>query len=191
MTQTFQVGDIVFVNPPSQEDILFRSYEGLGGDLDDVVEQYAVITSVESIEETIVRLYPCDADYVFKMEDTVTVFTGYGATTRTTHLTLVRPSTLRTCSTSDGRLSSAGLLTLPVAGSMLNKEFSFLNGKHLDTILDGAVVDEVYLHKDGIGVRCCNLDVDLYDDVNEYVTFIVPTQCIGESQACVSLFTTF
>ena len=189
MTQPFQVGDIVFVNPPSQEDILFRSYEGLCGDLDDVVEQYAVITSVESIEETIVRLHPCNADYVFKMEDTLTVFTGC-ATTRTTHLTLVRPSILRTCSTSDERLSSAGLLTLPIAGSMLNKEFSFLNGKYLDTILDGAVVDEVYLHKDGIGVRCCNLDAEEYD-VNEYVTFIVPTPCIGESQACISLFTTF
>lgn len=189
MTQQFQVGDIVYVNPLSEDDRLFRTHQGSTDDIDSIVGHHAVIESVECIEDTIVRLSACDPDYVFKMEDIPTVFRSTSATTRANHLTFVRPSTLRASRISDRRFTSTALKTIPFAGSMLSGTFSFLNGKYLDTILDGAVIDEVYLHRDGVGLRCCNLDAEEYD-VNEYVTLVIPTQHISSSQAN-ALFTTF
>lgn len=198
MTQTFQVGDIVFVNPPSEEDRLFRSYEGFTDNLDDFVGHHAVIISVAQVEETVVRLVPCDADYVFKMEDIPTVFRQTHAATRTSHLTLVRPSMLRICPITDAKLTAVGIKTIPMAGSMISEGFSFLDGEYHNTIfygypntiLDGALVDEVYLHKDGVGLLCCNIDAYEYN-VNEYVTLIIPTEHVNNTQTGVSLFTTF
>ena len=62
MTQQFQVGDIVYVNPLSEDDRLFRSYEGFTSDIDALVGHHAIIESISEIEDTIVRLLPCDAD---------------------------------------------------------------------------------------------------------------------------------
>ena len=198
MTQQFQVGDIVYVNPLSEDGRLFRSYEGFTDNIDDLVGRHAVIESVTQIEETIIRLVPCDADYVFKMEDIPTVFQPAHATTRASHVTLVRPSMFRICPMTDPRLTPVGIKTIPTAGSMISEGFTFLNGdyrstifdRYPSTILDGALVDDVYLHKDGVGLLFCNTDAYEYD-VNEYVTLIIPTQHIGDTQAGTSLFTTF
>lgn len=198
MTQQFQVGDIVFVNPLSEDDRLFRSYEGFTSDIDALVGHHAIIESISEIEDTIVRLLPCDADYVFKVEDIPTLVRVVHAATRTSHLTLVRPSMLRTCMITDSRLTSVGIKTIPMAGFMIPEGFTFLDGEYVDTIfdrhfttiLDNALVDEVYLHNDGIGLLFCNTDAYEYD-VNEYVTLIIPTQHIGDTQAGTSLFTTF
>lgn len=198
MTQQFQVGDIVFVNPLSEDDRLFRSYEGFADNIDDLVGRHAIIESVTQLEETIIRLVPCDADYVFKMEDVPTVLRLAHATTRASHVTLVRPSMLRICPITDPRLTAVGIKTIPTAGSMISDGFTFLNGEYRSTIfdrypstiLDGALVDDVYLHKDGVGLLFCNTEAYEYD-VNEYVTLIIPTQHIGDTQTGTSLFTTF
>lgn len=198
MTQQFQVGDIVYVNPLSEDDRLFRSYEGFTDNIDDLVGHHAIIESVTQLEETIIRLVPCDADYVFKMEDVPTVLRLTHATTRASHLTLVRPSMLRICPITDPRLTPVGIKTIPVAGFMIPEGFTFLNGeyhstifdRYPSTILDWALVDDVYLHKDGVGLLFCNTDAYEYD-VNEYVTLIIPTQHVGNTQAGTSLFTTF
>ena len=116
MTQQFQVGDIVYVNPLSEDDRLFRSYEGLTDNIDDLVGRHAVIESVTQIEETIIRLVPCDADYVFKMEDVPTVLRLTHATTRASHVTLVRPSMLRICPITDPRLTAVGIKNYPNGG---------------------------------------------------------------------------
>lgn len=198
MTQTFQVGDIVFVNPPSEEDKLFRSYEGFTDNLDDFVGHYAVIKSVAQVEETVVRLVLCNANYVFKMDDaSITVRLDH-VTTRTSHLTLVRPSVLRICPITDIRLTAVGIKTIPTAGSMISEGFSFLDGdyrstifdRYPNTIVDGALVDEAYLHKDGIGLLCYNTDAEEYN-ANEYVTLIIPTEHVDNTQTGTSLFTTF
>ena len=65
MTQTFQVGDVVLVNPLSEDDKLFRSYEGFTSDIDALVGHHAIIESISEVEDAVVRLVPCDADYVF------------------------------------------------------------------------------------------------------------------------------
>lgn len=197
MTQQFQVGDIVFVNPLSEDDRLFRSYEGFTSDIDALVGHHAIIESISEIEDTIVRLLPCDADYVFKVEDIPTLVRVVHAATRTSHLTLVRPSMLRTCMITDSRLTSVGIKTIPMAGYMIPEGFTFLDGEYVDTIfdrhfttiLDNALVDEVYLHKDGVGMLCCNIDAHEYN-VNEYVTLVIPTHHINGSPAN-PLFTTF
>ena len=198
MTQTFQVGDIVFVNPPSEEDKLFRSYEGFTDNLDDFVGHHAVIISVAQVEETVVRLVRCDTDYVFKMDDASTTVRLAHVNTRTSHLTLIRPSVLRICPITDIRLTAVGINAIPMAGSMISEGFSFLDGdyrssifdRYPSTIVDGALVDEVYLHEDGVGLLCYNVDAEEYD-VNDYVFLIIPTHHVDNTQTGVSLFTTF
>jgi hypothetical protein len=97
----------------------------------------------------------------------------------------------------DSRLTSVGIKTIPMAGFMIPEGFTFLDGEYVDTIfdrhfttiLDNALVDEVYLHKDGFGMLCCNIDAHEYN-VNEYVTLVIPAHHVNGSPAN-TLFTTF
>lgn len=188
MTQPFQVGDLVYVNPPSEEDEMLRDREGLTDNIDDFIGKFAIIQSIESIEYTIVRLSLCNR--VFKLEDNEAILRLPDAATVVSHLSLVRPSILHTCPVTDSRLNACGLHQLPTAGSRLNEGFSFQVEGVTRTVFSGAFVDEVYLHVHGIGIRFYNGDVEGLV-ASRYVTITVPTERINGSQATTALFTTF
>lgn len=190
MTEILQVGDIVYVNLPSEEDERLRDREGLTDDIDDFIGRCAIIQSIESIEYTAVRLSPCHQDYIFKLEDNESILRLPEVSTVVSHLTLVRPSILHTCQVTDPRLNACGLQQLPTAGSRLDEGFSFQVDGLTRTVFSGAFVDEVYLHVQGIGVRFYNDDVEGLR-ASSYVTITVPTEHIDGSQLTTALFTTF
>lgn len=189
MTQQFQVGDIVYVNPPSQEDLDFLDDIGLGDGIEMYVGQCAVIHTVESIDDTIAAISTCDPEYEFKLEDAETLLKHPKVTTRTTHLKLIRPSMLRGSSLQEP-LSG---LTFPMAGSIFEQKIIFEKDNYQRIILPGASVDEVFLRTDGIGFEFYNYDSvdDSGLSVNAYVTLEIPMQHIRSPKDIASQFTTF
>lgn len=193
MTQQFQVGDIVYVNPPSQKDLDFLDNIGLGDDIETFVGQYAVIKAVESIDETIVAISTCDPEYDFKLEDAEMLLKLPRVTTRITHLKFVRPSVLRTGTFRTTLEKPLAGLIIPIAGSRVDWKFTFEKDGHRRVILPDASVDEVFLRDDGIGLEFYNYDTrdDDGTPVNDYVTLTIPTHHIDCSRTVSSQFTTF
>lgn len=192
MTQQFQVGDIVYVNPPSQKDLDFLDNIGLGDDIETFVGQYAVIKAVESIDDNLIAISTCDPEYRFKLEDAEELLRRPRVTTCSTHLKFVRPSVLRTGIFKTTLEKPLAGLVVPIAGSRIDWKFVFEKDGYRRTILPDASVDEVFLREDGIGLEFYNYrSTDNGVPINDYVTLTIPAQHIDCSQNGPSQFTTF
>lgn len=149
MTQQFQVGDIVRVNKPTEEDFQAMEFAGLTYDCDHLVGKLAMVYLVEEVETTLVGLIPCDEDFEFKIQELSNISyigLGFGIAS---HLSLVRESELRTYVMTETAPLPMVNQPLPLVGTRMTHRIELPNHRIIE---DGAVVGKLYKEVCGLMV---------------------------------------
>ena len=130
MTQQFQVGDIVRIDTPSQEDLDRLERLSFVEHIRDHIGSHAVVTGVSRMDGSVVTLLPCTEGFTFTVDTIPEMMFCYETKGIATHLTLVREGTLRSCTFSDDVSDVLSGAHLPLVGSTVNNH-ERVDGVHL------------------------------------------------------------
>lgn len=93
---TLQVGDIVRVEEPTQEELNRLEKISYVGRIRNLIGSYAVVTGVSRVNGSVVTLLPCDKEFTLTVDTIPEMTYGDATTVLATHLTLIREGALRT-----------------------------------------------------------------------------------------------
>lgn len=157
-TKMLQVGDIVRINEPTEQDIEDMEFEGCGYTFKDIIGRLAVVTSVECAEHTVVKLVACDEDYEFRLVDIRQLYWSDGVYTITSHLSLVHESILRTRPLSTQTPKALAGKPLPLVETRISEVIVVDDSK---TIEADTTVDIVFAGPNYIGIRLLTASAEL------------------------------
>ena len=130
MTQQFQVGDIVRIDTPTQEDLDKLERLSFVEHIRDHIGSHAVVTGVAHADGSVVTLLPCGEEFTLTVDTIPEMMFCYETKGIATHLTLVREGTLRSCTFSDDVSDVLSGAHLPLVGSTVNNH-ERVDGVHL------------------------------------------------------------
>lgn len=130
MTQQFQVGDIVRIDEPTQEDLDRLERLSFVEHIRDHIGSHAVVTGVAHSDGSVVTLLPCCEEFTLTVDTIPEMMFCYETKGIATHLTFVRRGTLRSCTFSDDVSDVLNGAHLPLVGSTVNNH-ERVEGVHL------------------------------------------------------------
>jgi hypothetical protein len=130
MTQILQVGDIVRIEEPTQEELNRLEKISYVGRIRKLIGSYAVITGVSRVNGSVVTLLPCDEEFTLTVDTIPEMTYGDATTVLATHLTLIREGALRTHRFTKDTPDDLGGARLPLVGSTVNNH-ERVDGVHL------------------------------------------------------------
>ena len=133
-----QVGDIVRVEEPTQEELNRLEKISYVGRIRNLIGSYAVVTGVSRADGSIMTLLPCDEEFTLTVDTIPEMAYGDTTTLLATHLTLVREGVLRTHRFTKNTPDGLGGERLPLVGSRIDGQ--------------RALVDEMQLFQWGLRV---------------------------------------
>lgn len=133
-----QVGDIVRVEEPTQEELNRLEKISYVGRIRNLIGSYAVVTGVSRADGSIVTLLPCDEEFTLTVDTIPEMAYGDTTTILATHLTLVREGVLRTHRFTKNTPDGFSGERLPLVGSRIDGQ--------------RALVDEMQLFQWGLRV---------------------------------------
>ena len=138
MTQFLQVGDIVHVEDPTQEELNRLEWISYIGHIRNLIGSYAVVTGVSRADGSVVTLLPCDKEFTLTVDKIPEMTYGDTTTVLATHLTLIREGVLRTHRFTEDVPDVIGGVRLPLVSSTIDGQ--------------RALVDEMQLFQWGLRV---------------------------------------
>ena len=138
MTQFLQVGDIVHVEEPTQEELNRLEWISYIGHIRNLIGSYAVVTGVSRADGSVVTLLPCDKEFTLTVDKIPEMTYGDTTTVLATHLTLIREGVLRTHRFTEDVPDVIGGVRLPLVGLRIDGQ--------------RALVDEMQLFQWGLRV---------------------------------------
>ena len=121
MTQILQVGDIVRVEEPTQEELNRLEKISYVGRIRKLIGSYAVITGVSRVNGSVVTLLPCDKEFTLTVDTIPEMTYGDATTVLATHLTLIREGVLRSHRFTKDVPDVLGGVQLPLVGSAVDE----------------------------------------------------------------------
>lgn len=121
MTQILQVGDIVRVEEPTQEELNRLEKISYVGRIRKLIGSYAVVTGVSRVNGSVVTLLPCDEEFTLTVDTIPEMTYGDATTVLATHLTLIREGALRTHQFTKDTPDDLGGARLPLVGSAVDE----------------------------------------------------------------------
>ena len=131
MTQTFQIGDIVRVEEPTQEELNRLEKISYVGYIRKLIGSYAVITGVSRVNGSVVTLLPCDEEFTLTVDTIPEMTYGDATTVLATHLTLIREGALRTHRFTKDTPDDLGGACLPLVGSTIDGQRALIDEMQL------------------------------------------------------------
>lgn len=126
-----QVGDIVRVEEPTQEELNRIERIGYVERIRDIIGSCAVVTGVSRVDGSIVTLLPCDKEFTLTVDTIPEMTYGDATTVLATHLTLVRKGALRTHRFAKDIPGFLGGIRLPLVGSTVDEHRAFVDEMQL------------------------------------------------------------
>ena len=116
-----QVGDIVRVEEPTQEELNRLEKISYVGRIRKLIGSYAVITGVSRVNGSVVTLLPCDKEFTLTVDTIPEMTYGDATTVLATHLTLIRKGVLRSHRFTKDVPDVLGGVQLPLVGSAVDE----------------------------------------------------------------------
>lgn len=131
MTQQFQVGDIVRIDEPTQEELNRIDQLSYVDHIRDIIGSHAVVTGVSRADGSVVTLLPCTEEFTLTLDAISEMPYCHETTGLATHLTLVRKSVLRTHRFTEDVPDALGGAQLPLVGSTVDEHHTTIDEMQL------------------------------------------------------------
>lgn len=130
MTQQFQVGDIVRIDEPTQEELNRIDRLSYVEHIRGLIGSHAVVTGVSRVDGSVVTLLPCCEGFTLTVDAIPEMPYCHETTGLATHLTLIRKGVLRSHRFTKDVPDVLGGVQLPLVGSTVNNH-ERVEGVHL------------------------------------------------------------
>ena len=121
MTQQFQVGDIVRIDEPTQEELNRIDRLSYVEHIRGLIGSHAVVTGVSRVDGSVVTLLPCCEGFTLTVDAIPEMPYCHETTGLATHLTLIRKGVLRSHRFTKDVPDVLGGVQLPLVGSAVDE----------------------------------------------------------------------
>ena len=149
MATPLQIGDIVRINEPTEEELEILLTQG-GEIACDYVDELAVVTDIEYQDNPLVSLILCDDAFALTVDGISELQYQNEITGVMSQLTLVREGQMRSCVVSEELPYPLGGSRIPFVDSIVGAYFTIYDSYGRKTVHAGAFVDRIGLRRKGL-----------------------------------------